>query len=208
MTNQLHNGLYAITDCKNLNTEKLLEKTGKILNAGVVALQYRDKWSENTVREHRATELQKLCRQYDVPFIVNDDLHLAHTLGADGVHLGRDDAVYDEARTVLGSKAIIGLSCYDSLDRAINAEKLGADYIAFGAFFPTQTKSNTTKATTTLLKKARTRLAIPVVAIGGITPDNAGLLVSNGANMLAVISSLYTAAEPGEVVRAFNQLFA
>ena len=200
-------GLYAITDCLNLTTDELLEKTGLILNAGATMLQYRNKNENSRSREAQAIRLQQLCHNYAKPFIINDDMELAQKINADGVHLGRGDQSCEMARKILGPDYIIGISCYNDIELAISAEKSGANYIAFGAFFPTTSKSSTTGATTELLHYAKQRLNIPVAAIGGITPENGKILVQAGADFLAVISGLYAVADPGAASRAYSNLF-
>ena len=200
-------GLYAITDCQNLTTDELLNKTRLILKAGAIMLQYRNKNDNPHTREEQAIRLQQLCHDHATAFIINDDLELAQKINADGVHLGRDDQSCAMARKVLGPDYIIGISCYNDIELAISAEKSGANYIAFGAFFPTTSKSSTTGATTELLHYAKQRLNIPVAAIGGITPENGKILVQAGADFLAVISGLYAVADPGAASRAYSNLF-
>ena len=137
-----------------------------------------------------ALKLKILCQQYDCLFIINDDYELAKQVDADGLHIGKDDLTLSEARALLGNK-LIGMSCYNDFQNAIVAENDGADYIAFGSFYSSSTKPNAVKADTLLLQQAVEKLGIPVVAIGGITIENALDLVNNGADMLAVIGALY-----------------
>ena len=207
MRQRLQRGLYAITDGDIAERERLLQSTEAILAAGVAALQYRDKHTAQQERLLRAEGLQALCRRYNVPFIINDDIRLAHELAADGVHIGADDPDYLSARRLLGDDAIIGVSCYNRLERALGAQQQGVDYIAFGAFFDTSSKQGTVHASPELLREARRHLKIPIVAIGGITPDNGGSLIAAGADLLAVISGIYHAATPGRAVAQYNQLF-
>jgi len=127
--------------------------------------------------------------------------------GADGVHIGKDDAALSHARERLGQGAIIGVSCYNSLELAIEAEQQGADYVAFGAFFPSRTKPNATLATLELLATAKQKMHIPICAIGGIKLDNAASLVSSGTNMLAVISAVFAAQDIAVAARRFSDLF-
>jgi len=200
-------GLYVITDCVKLDPRTLIDKTGQILAAGVSILQYRDKSEQQTRRYHTALKLRELCNRTGTIFLINDDVQLAINSGADGVHLGRDDSPYKEARSVLGTDAIIGISCYNEIQAARTAQEQGADYIAFGAFYSTGTKTGTVQASPALLAMAKSELYIPVVAIGGITPDNGRTLIDAGADMLAVISSIYDDDDPGKVVLKFNALF-
>lgn len=204
----LKRGLYAITDCERLSPAELLARTVRILKAGIVALQYRNKVDTYPARREQAVALQHTARQFASPFIINDDIDLAKDIDADGVHLGSDDASCAEARARLGAKALIGISCYDSVERAIEARRTGADYVAFGAFFPTTTKKPRTAASLELLRRARRVLDIPIVAIGGIRPGNAAPLIEAGADVLAAASALYGAPDPARVVGEFNALFA
>ena len=203
----LRRGLYVVTDCVNLDTRVLLERTRRILEAGVSVLQYRDKTTDASLRLQRASALRRLCSGYNTVFLVNDDVELAVDVDADGVHVGRDDTAYPECRARLGTNAIIGVSCYNQFELAIQAQALGADYVAFGAFYPTSTKHTQYRADTDLLTQGRRRLNVPQVAIGGITPDNGAELVNAGADLLAVVSSVYSSDDPRQVVREFNRMF-
>ena len=207
MNPRLKHGLYAITDCKNIDSEEMLRRTEAILQTGISVLQYRDKNADQALKRFRGTALKKLCAKYSTPFLINDDVQLAMEIGTDGVHIGNDDTDYHVSRKLLGENAIIGISCYNEFARAILAEQMGADYVAFGAFFPSPSKDKTVKAETRLLQQAKTALDIPVVAIGGINPENGAALVEAGADMLAVISSIYNNPEPQATVLEFNQLF-
>lgn len=206
MTLSNTSGLYAITDCENITTDDLLVKTTQILETGIALLQYRNKTKDKQQKKILAKKLQSLCTRYDTPFIVNDDIALAKEINADGVHLGKDDIDINIARQQLGNK-IIGISCYNDYDRAFTAKQNGADYIAFGAFFPSPTKPNAVKAEINLITKAKKELSIPVVAIGGITPENGEALVNAGVNFLAVISRLYLTSNTTEAAVAYNNLF-
>ena len=141
-----------------------------------------------------------------MPFIVNDDVRLAREVGADGVHLGEHDGDIAAARVLLGDDAIIGVSCYDDLQRARDAATAGADYIAFGAFFPSSTKPNARRASPDLLRNSAT-FGLPRVAIGGIAPDNARSLVAAGADLVAVISGVFDAPDSIAAARAYFSLF-
>jgi thiamine-phosphate pyrophosphorylase len=150
--------------------------------------------------------LRVACRDAGVPFIVNDDAKLALELGADGVHLGEDDGDIASTRRLLGDDAIIGVSCYDDIERARMLAAQGADYLAFGAFFPSPTKPHAPRASLQLLRDSAS-LGLPRVAIGGITPDNARPLVDAGANLIAVISGVFDAPDPVAAARAYLSLF-
>lgn len=196
-------GLYAITDGPR---DDLLAVVRAALEGGATLLQYRDKTHAADRRLREARALAALCGEFEVPLIINDDVDLAAASGAAGVHLGEDDARLAVARARLGADAIIGVSCYDSLARAREAAQAGADYLAFGAFFPTTTKRVTRYATPALLRDARP-LGLPLVAIGGITPENAGPLVAAGADYLAVVSAVFGACDVRAAARRFAALF-
>lgn len=199
-------GLYAVTR-ETGDSARLLAEVGAALKGGAAVVQYRDK-SNDVARQHeQASELLDLCRDYDVPLIINDSLRVADLVGADGVHLGRDDGAVHEARIVLGPGRLIGVSCYQSLARAIQAQAAGADYVAFGSFFPSVTKPDAPRADLALLQQASRVLRLPIVAIGGITPDNALPLIEAGADALAVITALFDAPDIEAAARRFADLF-
>ena len=200
-------GVYAITDCERLSTDKLLSITEEILKAGLSILQYRDKSGDSAKRKYEASELRQLCREHGCLFIINDDVQLAGSVDSDGVHLGREDCDCQTVRNELGPGVIIGISCYNSLKTAQDAAAAGADYVAFGSFHPTVSKQNTVIAEPDIIKHAKERTSLPVVAIGGITPANCRILIEHGADMLAVISSVYQAEDPYSTVKEFNQHF-
>lgn len=196
-------GLYAITDGPRAD---LLDVVAQALAGGVRVLQYRDKTAAATRRRDEAASLKRLCTAHGVPLIVNDDVALALEVGADGVHLGEDDGSLAEARAALGKQAIIGVSCYDSLARARAAAAAGADYLAFGAFFPSPTKPHARRTSPELLRQSAA-LGLPRVAIGGITPDNGAPLIEAGADCLAVISAVFGASDVCAAARRFADLF-
>jgi thiamine-phosphate pyrophosphorylase len=196
-------GLYAITDGPRLD---LIEAVTQALLGGARLVQYRDKTSDAQRRLGEAETLLALCRAHDVPLIINDDISLARTIGADGVHLGETDDSVEEARAALGSNAIIGVSCYDSLERAQHMARQGASYIAFGAFFPSPTKPQARRASIDLLRHSAA-LGIPRVAIGGITQDNGASLVAAGADYLAVISAVFGRPDIRPAAQHFTQLY-
>ena len=196
-------GLYAITDGPRAD---LIAACAAALEGGAAVLQYRDKSADHARRRDEATQLSALCARRGAPLIINDDVELAAQVGAAGVHLGEDDADITAARIRLGSDAIIGVSCYDSLERARNLAEAGVDYLAFGAFFASPTKPNARRATPDLLREART-FGKPLVAIGGITPDNAGSLIAAGADFIAAISGVFAAADVESTARRYTELF-
>lgn len=200
-------GLYVLTDCDNYGGNQFLEKTEAILESGIAMLQHRNKKDSADVRLEQAKKLQHLCRQYDVPLIINDDIELAKKIHADGIHLGSNDLPCAEARIQSGTGHIIGISCYNSLARAINAESDGADYVAFGSFYPSTTKPDAVSADLELLQSAKKHIKLPIVAIGGITPENAKPLLQAGSDFLAVSRAIYGVENPAGEVKKFNQLF-
>lgn len=199
-------GLYAITP-ETPDTDHLLAQVEAALTGGAAAVQYRDKSGDVARRHAQASELVALCRQFGAPLIVNDDLRLADLADADGVHLGRDDGSLREARIILGPHKFIGASCYQSLELARAAQAAGADYVAFGSFYPSPTKPAADRADPTLLREAAAALQLPIVAIGGITPGNAAALLDAGADSLAVLSALFDAPDVRAAARDLNHLF-
>jgi thiamine-phosphate pyrophosphorylase len=199
-------GLYAITDCENNSVIDLLKKTEEILSAGAVILQYRNKTTNQEEKKKLAEELNLLCKNFNVAFIINDDILLAKEIKADGIHLGGQDTTVNSVRDILGN-VIVGISCYNNLDRAIKAQEAGADYIAFGSFYLSQTKPDAKRANIDLITQAKSELKLPIVAIGGITPENGKALVDAGADFLAVISGLYAPTNTANVTKAYINLF-
>jgi len=200
-------GLYAITAGDTVTALGLSEQVARAIAGGARVIQYRDKSGDPIKRLAEATALNHLCRAQGVPLLINDDVALAAQVGAAGVHLGRDDADLAEARARLGSDAIIGVSCYDDFELAEAAAASGADYVAFGSFFPSPTKPQAVPADPALLQRARSELALPAVAIGGITPENGRALIAAGAAMLAVISGVFGAADIQAAARRYADLF-
>lgn len=202
-------GLYAITDSQLLANGKLLPYVEAALKGGARLLQYRDKSADQARRLREAEALRELCRQYGADLIINDDAELAARLGV-GVHLGQSDGSLAAARALLGPKAIIGATCHAQLELAATANREGASYLAFGRFFNSRTKPGAPAATVELLTQARAHFNVPLVAIGGVDLDNAGQLIRAGADLLAVVHTLFSAPSAAEVerrARAFSVLF-
>jgi thiamine-phosphate pyrophosphorylase len=204
MTTGTMRGLYLITPDSD-DSDALLARVEAILPARPTLLQYRNKRAETRRRRHEAQRIKALCDLAGVPLIVNDDWRLAVDIGAAGAHLGEDDGDLADARRC-APELLLGASCYDSLDRAHGAARSGASYVAFGAFFPTRTKTTTRRAGTALLRDAAV-LQLPRVAIGGLTPDNAAALVAAGADLLAVVGAVFDAADPLAAARQFTALY-
>ncbi|MEW8013326.1 MAG: thiamine phosphate synthase [Candidatus Sedimenticola endophacoides] len=200
-------GLYAITDPALAAGQGLDNQVRHALRAGTRLIQYRDKSGDAGKRLREARELLALCRNHGAALIINDDADLALEIGADGVHLGRDDPDLRATRARLGTRRIIGVSCYNRFDLALEAQREGADYVAFGRFFPSSSKPGAVQADPALLHRARRELGIPAVAIGGITPENGGALIEAGANMLAVIHGVFGQPDIAAACTAFHRLF-
>ena len=197
---RLQRGLYLITpDARD--PSRLLERVLPLLPFAA-CLQLRAKSMDDSLLRDAGARLREACADARVPFIVNDDARLAQELDADGVHLGEHDGGIAGARALLGENAIIGVSCYDDLERARTLTAQGADYLAFGAFFPSPTKPHARRASLDLLRDSAV-FGLPRVAIGGITPDNASPLVAAGTDLLAVISGVFDAPDPIKAARAY-----
>ena len=198
-------GVYLLTP-DEADTARLLARVAPLLGAGPTWLQYRNKTASDALRREQATALQGLCAAHGVPLIINDDARLAGEVGAAGVHLGGTDGDIGAARALLGPDAIIGASCYDQLANAERAVAAGASYVAFGAFFPTTTKVTRSRAQPELLRQSAA-LGVPRVAIGGLTPDNVGPIIAAGADLVAVVSSVFAATDPVATLHAFLACF-
>jgi len=199
-------GLYAVTP-DLLDSDVLFERVAAAITGGAGAVQYRNKLAAPPLQRAQALSLRDLCASQNVIFIVNDDIDLAYAVDADGVHLGRDDAPLAHARRRLGGTAIIGASCYNSLERAAEVVAAGADYIAFGSFFPSLTKPDAVRAELSLLSAAKSRWNVAVVAIGGITAAAAPALIDAGADALAVSSAVFDATDVAASSKAFRDAF-
>ncbi|MFP5382637.1 MAG: thiamine phosphate synthase [Gammaproteobacteria bacterium] len=207
MTDARIGGLYAITDPGLLPGPQLLDAVRAALVGGASTVQYRNKTADAATRLREATSLTILCRDAGALFLVNDDVALALACGAHGVHLGQQDGAVESARTRLGGDAVIGQTCHASLALALAAQAAGADYVAFGRFFPSRTKPLAPPAGITLLPEARAVLHIPIVAIGGVTVDNAPQLIAAGADAVAVIHDLFSAGDVAARAHDFAALF-
>ncbi|HEY0562753.1 MAG TPA: thiamine phosphate synthase [Methylophilus sp.] len=183
-------GLYAVTP-DSLEVELLCKQVQQALEGGAKLVQYRNKHADKQLLLTQSTALLALCHSYGVPLIINDHLDLCAQINADGLHLGATDCDLGAARRLLGPDKIIGASCYNRLDLALQAQAAGASYAAFGACFPSETKPNAVKAPLSLLQQAKLELSIPIVAIGGITLDNAPSVLAAGADALAVVTDLF-----------------
>lgn len=200
-------GLYLVTPNWN-DTDRLLAATEAALRGGAALVQYRHKDADAVLRIEQATALLALCRRHGTPLVINDHLDLCMHLDADGVHVGGTDIAVDHARRLLGADKIVGASCYGELALARAAQAAGASYAAFGGFYPSPVKKYTFVTEPALLTEARSELALPLVVIGGMTPQNAAPLVARGADMVAAITSVYAEADPESAAQRFSMLFA
>ncbi|MDD2758811.1 MAG: thiamine phosphate synthase [Methylomonas sp.] len=197
-------GLYAITQAEGKTMDQVVAEVESALKGGAVVVQYRDKQAIDAMA--LARRLLTLCHAYGAPLLINDSVELALAVGADGVHLGKDDGDIYAARKRLGPAAIIGVSCYNDVAKACQAAENGANYVAFGRFFPSGSKPLAAPADIETLKIAKRQLEIPIVAIGGILPENARQLLEAGADLLAVIGGLFD-HEPQTAAAAYQALF-
>ena len=201
-------GLYGITDSQlQPDDQTMMETVELALIGGMKVLQYRDKSEDHAKRVRQAGALKALCHRHQALLIINDDIELAAEVEADGVHLGQQDESIEYARQRLGDYAIIGISAENSIAQAHIAIDQGVNYIAFGRFFPSQTKPDAKPANISLLSEARAKFDRPIVAIGGITVDNAPEIITAGADMVAVINNLFAAPDIQYRAREFGKLF-
>ena len=200
-------GLYAITPDLS-DTEALLRKVAAALKGGARALQYRNKVADSALRLEQARELARLCRLHHVPLIINDHLDLALEVDAEGLHIGAEDGSIAEARRRLGPNKILGVTCYRKIENALEAARTGASHVAFGGFFPSGVKGGSGGAPMSILGEAKRQTGLPVVAIGGITVENAPQLIAAGADSVAVITALFSAADIEATARQFTALFS
>ncbi|MFZ6863335.1 thiamine phosphate synthase [Undibacterium sp. Ji67W] len=200
-------GLYIVTPDWD-DTEQLLNVTEKALQGGANIVQYRHKTASAGLRKEQALALQLLCRQYQKPLIINDHLDLFLDLDADGLHVGGMDISVAHARTQIGTGKILGASCYGDLELARNAVSSGASYVAFGGFYPSRIKKYAVTTAATIVADAGKEFQLPKVVIGGMTLENCQPLLQHGAEMVAVISSVYMAADPKLAAQQFSALFA
>jgi thiamine-phosphate pyrophosphorylase len=199
-------GLYAITP-DLADTDELLRRVRAALTGGARILQYRNKTATPSLRLVQARALQTLCTAAGVPLIINDHLDLAREVGAAGLHLGGDDGDIAAARAQLGPDRLLGASCYDRIELAQAALVAGADHIAFGSFFASGIKPGAVRPPLDLITRAKRQFRVPVVAIGGITPQNAPQLIAAGVDAVAVISAVFGAADIETAAREFRSLF-
>lgn len=199
-------GLYAVTPDTS-DTDTLIRLVERALTGGARVVQYRNKSSTPGVKREQARALKTRCDRHAAVLVINDHVDLAVEIDAGGVHLGAEDEELGAARAALGGDKLIGISCYNRLDLARAAVAKGADYVAFGSFFPSQVKPGAVRAPLELLSEARREMTVPIVAIGGITIRNAPDLITAGADMVAVISALFDVPDVTAAARAYGALF-
>ena len=201
-------GLYVITDEKLIPREGFVDTVEKAIKGGARIVQLREKNSSSEEILRLGEKLIELARRYNVPVIINDYPEIARDIGADGVHLGQDDTSVAEAREILGDNAIIGVSCYGSIERGIEAHREGADYLAFGTPYFTPTKPERQPTSFEVLKEAKRVLPkIPIFAIGGVTPQNVASVLQTGVDGIAVITSVFGSSDPEKASREFSAFF-
>ncbi len=198
--------LYGITSRELMPGSLMTTKVRAAVVGGCGWIQYRDKSDNHRRRTQEATALRDLCHEYGAKLIINDDLDLAESIGADGIHLGQGDADAASARARLGTDAIIGVTCHASVALALTARDAGASYVAFGRFFDSATKPGASTAPLDVLTRAREQLDIPIVAIGGISLASAAAILAAGADTLAVCAAVFDCADPEPRARAFVEI--
>lgn len=207
MTKAIIRGLYAITQVVANDEERLYDNVAAALRGGARFIQYRDKVHNGVKRQRIGHRLLMLCREYGATLIINDDIALCLAIGAGGVHLGKGDANINTARAQLGETKIIGVSCYNQLQLAVQAQQDGADYVAFGSFYNSSTKPDAVAAPLSLLTEARMHVTVPIIAIGGITVDNGQPLITAGADALAVINGIFGEDDIKAAAQTFSDYF-
>lgn len=199
-------GLYVIADT-GIIVKDLVRTVTEAIEGGARVVQYRDKSDNAAKRSSDSIALRDLCRQHGVTFIINDDIKLARQVNADGIHLGKADADITSARQQLGVDFVVGVSCYNELERGRSAIAAGASYIAFGSFYPSTIKPDAVQASKALLTQAKQEFTVPIVAIGGITPENGARLVAAGADALAVITGVFKTDDIRGSAKRYAELF-
>jgi thiamine-phosphate pyrophosphorylase len=199
-------GLYLVTPDWD-DTDRLIAVSEQAIRGGASLLQYRHKTASEPLRQEQAKALLKLCRQFNVPLVINDHLELCEALDADGIHVGGTDASVASMRARLGSSKIVGASCYGDLQLARDAQSSGASYVAFGGFYASRVKKYAVTTAPDIITLALNELNLPICIIGGMTPENSQILVDHGAHMVAAISSVYSADDPHLAAANFSTMF-
>lgn len=204
--NKKLSGLYLVTPDWD-DTEKLVEVSELALQGGTSLLQYRHKTADASLRKQQARALRELCQRYHCPFIINDHVELCIEVDADGIHVGGLDASVEQVRAKVGPSKIVGTSCYGDMELARIAQQQGASYVAFGGFYPSRIKKYPVTTPQTIVTQAKSEIPLPNVVIGGMTIENCTPLIAAGADMVAVISSVYMVEDPKQAAHGFSKLF-
>jgi len=199
-------GLYIVTPDWD-DTDKLVNATAQAIEGGATLVQYRHKTADAVLRKQQATALLQVCRQHQVPFIINDYVDLCLELDADGIHVGGTDASVAAVRAQVGADKIVGASCYGTLQLGRDAWQAGASYVAFGGFYPSRVKKYEFKTEPAIVAESKREIPLPVVVIGGMTQDNCLPLIAQGCDMVAAISSVYMMQDVKGAAEQFAALF-
>lgn len=203
----LNKSVYLVTDDSIMDFDTLYDKVELSLQGGASLLQFREKKSSSKVFYEHGLKMKALCKKYNVPLIINDRIDIAQAIDADGVHLGQSDLPLTVVKKILGPKKIIGISA-STVETALDAQKNGADYIGVGAVFPTNTKSDALPVSKSTLSDIQSAVSIPIVAIGGITLENASTIINQGVQSIAVISAILCQDDPYKATEHLNYLFS
>jgi thiamine-phosphate pyrophosphorylase len=204
--NKMLTGLYVITDQRLIKRDSFVETVEMAIRGGARIVQLREKETPDDEIINLGKAILNVTKRYNVPLIINDSPELAKEIGADGVHLGGDDTSVEKARSILGSNSIVGVSCYNQIERGLNAVKSGADYVAFGTPYNTPTKPDREPTSIEILNQAVELINIPIFAIGGITKNNAKPILDTGVEGIAVITSVFGSSDPETAARELANL--
>ena len=200
-------GLYVITDSQRFTHAQWPDRIENIIIGGASVIQLRDKTLNDDELFKHAAAIMEICRYYNIPLIMNDRVSLAKKIKADGIHIGKDDQGIRAARNYLGDKFVIGASCYRNLHSAIQAQRYGADYVAFGSIFPSPTKPRAPRCSLATLRKAKSTLHIPVCAIGGIQQKNIQSVMATGIELVAISHAIFNAKDPQQAATKMIQAY-
>jgi thiamine-phosphate pyrophosphorylase len=203
---EILNGLYVITDKRLIKRDSFVDTVEMAIKGGARIVQLREKETPDDEIINLGKAILNVTKKYSVPLIINDSPDLTKKIGADGIHLGGHDTSVEKARSILGSNSIIGVSCYNQIERGLNAVKSGADYVAFGTPYNTPTKPDREPTSIDILNQAVKSINIPIFAIGGITKDNAKPILETGVDGIAVITSVFGSSDPETAARELANL--
>lgn len=203
----MFSGLYVLTDARLHDYASWPERVEQVILGGAKIIQLRDKSLSDDKLQPIALLIQEVCRFYNTPVFMNDRIHLARKLAFDGVHIGKHDTSMRAAREYLGNNVMIGISCYRSIHQALQASKAGADYVAFGRMFTSQTKPSSPRCSLGIIRQAKNICTAPVVAIGGIDANNVQHIIRSGADMAAVTHAVFNASDPQQAANKITQKY-